>query len=309
MDSNTIILVAGAVSLVTIVVLVVALTKIAALGKIVARLSEQIPGTGMTAKELAGELGGSIESSFQKFMPQPDKVSGAITSSVEAALKTASAGVEGVHKKLLDGQDAVLDKWIAHEKNSAASLEAVRKALETAAQQVNTGLTGGSQKMQASLDDGSKKLADALNTAVSKLDAAMKDQSTHAATTTQQLVSGLTGGSQKMQASLEDGSKKLADALNASISKLDGALKDHAVQTAKASEALSAQLEKIATLEKDIVKLLHLQEATQGTIKTVASSEEFKQLIGALRTHLEASDKLLREAAKPRTIRLVEQDS
>lgn len=39
----------------------------------------------------------------------------------------------------------------------------------------------------------------------------------------------------------------------------------------------------------------------------VANSEEFKALVKDLRTHLAASDQALKEIAKPRRIRLVEQ--
>jgi len=258
LDANTIVIIAGAISLLTLVILLIAIIKIVSLSKNIVRLSEHIPGTGMTAKELAAELGGSIESSFQKFMPQPEKISTAITSSVEATMKTAAAGVEGVHKKLIDSQDSVLDKWVAHEKNSAAGLENIRKALETVTQQLGTGLTGGSQKMQSSLEEGAKKMAEAINTGATKLDAS---------------------------------------------------LKDHSQKTTKASELVAAQLEKIAALEKDIDKVLHLQQTTEGTIKSVTTSEEFKNLVKELRTHLEASDAVLREIAKPRTIRLVEQDA
>jgi len=267
-DANTMVMISGGVSLLTILVLLVVVTKLVTLSKSLQRIAEQIPGTGMTAKELAGELGGSIESSFQKFMPQPDKVSGAITSAVETAMKTAISGVDGVQKKLQESQSSILDKWVAHEKNSASGLEAVRKAIDAAATQMGSGLTGGSQKFQTSLEDGSKKL----------------------------------------HSSLEDGSKKLAEALNAVSAKLDASLKDHADKTTKASELLAKQLDKIAELEKGIDKLLHLQQATEGTIKSVSASAEFNQLVGALRTHLEASDKLLKEVAKPRSIRLVEQD-
>jgi hypothetical protein len=258
-DANTIVIIAGAISLLTLLVLVVAISKISALSKSIARMSENIPGTsGITAKELGAELGGSIETVFQKFMPQPDKVSAAITSSVEASLKTTAAGVENIHKKLIESQSSVLDKWSAHEKSSSTNLDAIRKSLETASQSLGTGLTGGSQKMQSSLEDGSKKLVEALGTITAKLDAS---------------------------------------------------LKDHSDKTTKASELLGAQLEKIASLEKEIDKLLHLQQATEGTIKSVAASDEFKNLVKALRDHLQASDTLLREVAKPRTIRLVEQDA
>ncbi|HMO52472.1 MAG TPA: hypothetical protein PKE26_14640 [Kiritimatiellia bacterium] len=240
------------------ILLVVAIAKLSSLAKSLQRLSEQIPGTGMTAKELATELGGSIETSFQKFMPQPEKVSSAITASVETALKTASANIENIHKKLLDGQDAVLDKWAAHEKTTTSGLSGISKALEAATQQMSAGLTGGSQKMQSSLDDGAKKLADTLGSLTAKLEAS---------------------------------------------------LKDHADKTGQASAQLAAQLEKIAGLQTEVEKLLHLQQATEGTIKSVAASDEFKTLIKALRDHLAASDTFLREAAKPRTIRLVEQEA
>ncbi len=255
-DPNTMI-VAG-VGILSLVVLVLALIKIQSLSKSIQRLSEQIPTQGMTAKELGAELGGSIEASFQKYVPQPDKIASAITGSVEASLKNAATTLEGVHKKIADAQGSVLDKWAAHEKSSAGGLEAIRKALEGATQQLGVSLTGGSDKMQASLDGGAKKLADTLGSLAAKLEAS---------------------------------------------------LQDHSEKTGKASAQLAAQLEKIASLEKDIDKLLHLQQATDGTIKSVAASEEFKSLISALRDHLKASDGLLREVAKPRTIRLVESES
>jgi hypothetical protein len=256
MDINTMIV--GGVGLLALVVLILALTKIQALSKSIQRLSEQIPGTGMTAKDLAAELGGSIESSFQKFMPQPEKVSAAITSSVEASMKAAAANLDAVQKKMLESQGSVLDKWTAHEKNTTSGLDGIRKALENASQQMGVGLTGGSDKMLSTFDGGSKKLA---------------------------------------------------DALGAVSAKLDASLQDHADKTTKASAQLAAQLEKIAALEKDIEKVLHLQQATEGTLKSVAASEEFKSLVKTLRDHLQASDAVLREVAKPRTIRLVESDT
>ena len=241
MDQNLLVI---AVSVLSLILLVIAIIKLSALSKSVARLAEQVPGTGMTAKELGAELGGAIESSFQKFMPQPEKVSSAITSSVETSLKAALGNVESLHKKLLDAQDSVLDKWAAHEKNTSGGLGAISKALDESSKQFSAGLNGGSQKMQASLDEGVKKL--------------------------------------------------------------DAALKDHSEKTAKASAQLSAQLDKIAALQKEVEKLLHLQQATDATIKSMSASEDFKGLVKSLTSHLDASDKMLKEIAKPRTIRLVE---
>lgn len=294
MEPNTIVAI---IAVLTLLLLVVAIIKLAALAKSVTRLAEQIPGTGMTAKELATELGGSIETSFQKFMPQPEKISSAISTSTEASIKAALGNVESLHKKLLDAQDSVLDKWVAHEKTTTNGLGAISKALDESSKQFASGLTGGSQKMQASLDDGVKKLDATLKEHATATAKAGDLMASHLNEAGKQFASGLSGGSQKLQASLEDGVKKL-----------DATMKEHAAATAKAAQQLTAQLDKIAALGKDIEKVLHVQQSTEAAIKTMAASEEFKKMLEALRAHLDASDKMLKEIAKPRTIRLVEQD-
>lgn len=119
---------------------------------------------------------------------------------------------------------------------------------------------------------------------------------------------------------MESASAKIGDALSShlqQLDKLDSAnreqmktlLTQHADSLTKASNAIAAQLDKIMQLEKEIQNLLHIQQAVDGSIKAVSSAEEFKATLVALRTHLEQSDKLVREASKPRTIRLVESDN
>ncbi|MCP5488929.1 MAG: hypothetical protein H7A43_09815 [Verrucomicrobia bacterium] len=276
---------------VTILIALVFIAKLGALTKQVQRLSEQIPGTSMTAKELASELGGSIETSFKSYMPQPEKISGAIHDSVETALKTATSGVETVHKKLLDSQDALLDKLMSHEKDAVQGLESARKALESVATQLSAALNEGQQKFKASLDGSSQQLTSALAGVSTQLTAAMTD------------------GEKKMNASFDGGAQKLAGALDTTSKTLAASLDAHAKSLQQSTQALQGQLDKILGLEKEIDKLLHLQEVTEGTMKSVSTSAEFKELIGSLKSHLAESDSLLRQAAKPKMIRLVEQDS
>ena len=54
--------------------------------------------------------------------------------------------------------------------------------------------------------------------------------------------------------------------------------------------------------------MLHVQQSVDETLKAVATSEEFRKTLETLNKHVEASDALLREAARPKTIRLVESD-
>lgn len=119
---------------------------------------------------------------------------------------------------------------------------------------------------------------------------------------------------------VESAAAKLSDALSAHAQQLDkvessareqlkAVLSQHADSMTKAASAISSQLDKIMQLEKDIQQVLHVQQVVDGSIKAVSSAEEFKATLSALRKHLEQSDTLIREATKPRTIRLVEQEA
>lgn len=108
----------------------------------------------------------------------------------------------------------------------------------------------------------------------------------------------------EVEKALANAAKEMAT--GAWVATLKGALTEHAQELQSANKALTDQLAKIQDLEKDILKILHVQEVIDGTVKSVAATEEFKQTLNALRTHIQESDKLLREVSKPKTIRLVE---
>ena len=226
--------------------------------KLLTRLPAHLPGTAMTAAELAAQLGSAINDAFKNNIPQPDKMAAAVNASVENFRKASLESLESLQKKLGDSQGAMIDKWTAHEKQTSGNLEGAKKALESLAASFSSGQSTGVEKLQAAL-------------------------SAHV----QQL-------------------EKITTASNAQA---QGSMNSHSEQLAKASQAIASQLEKIMALEKDIQKVLHLQQVVDGTMKSVATAEEFKQTLTVLRTHIEASDKLLKELAKPRTIRLVETET
>jgi polyhydroxyalkanoate synthesis regulator phasin len=259
--------VAISVGVLSLILLVVAITKLSALGNSVAYLAEQIQGAGMTSSDLGKQVGDAVGASLEKFVPKPENMASAITSSVQEALKTATAQVEDLHQRVLDAQSSLLEKWGEYEATLTNEFGTLTKAMEETGKTVQSGLAGTGQQASVSFEEGSKKLQ-----------AAMQSYAEQTAT------------------SLGDASQKLHDAL-----------KNHSEKATAASQQLTAQLEKIATLEQNISNLLHLQQATDKTMQSVAASEEFKGLVKDLRTHLTASDQALKEIAKPRRIRLVEQ--
>ena len=77
----------------------------------------------------------------------------------------------------------------------------------------------------------------------------------------------------------------------------------------KAQTEIATQLGRVTALASTIDNVLKLQQAVDGTLKGVAVTDEFKSTLVELKRHLAESDALLKNAAKPRTIRLVEKDN
>ena len=75
---------------------------------------------------------------------------------------------------------------------------------------------------------------------------------------------------------------------------------------AQAQEGIAKQLDRIAGLASTIDQTLQLQKSVDGTLKGVTAAEEFKSTLLELKRHLADSDQLLKNAARPRTLRLVE---
>lgn len=162
-----------------------------------------------------------------------------------------------------------------HEKSALGALESARKALDEAAGKLGSALTAHAQQVE-------------------KIDAASREQ----------LKAALAQHVENLGKQLQQ-QEKIAASQN---EQLKAALAQHVEGLGKAASAIAGQLDKIMQLEKDIQQVLHVQQVVDGSIKAVSTAEEFKSTLAALRKHLEQSDTLIREATKPRTIRLVEQE-
>ena len=77
----------------------------------------------------------------------------------------------------------------------------------------------------------------------------------------------------------------------------------------KAQTEIASQLSRVTALASTIDNIFKLQQAVDGTLKGVTATEEFKSTLVELKRHLAESDQLLKNAAKPRSIRLVEKDN
>ena len=106
-----------------------------------------------------------------------------------------------------------------------------------------------------------------------------------------------------------DAAAQLAKAQDDMTAKLTAALDQSSTKIGTAQIEVATQLGRVTALASSIDNVLKLQQAVDGTLKGVAVTDEFKSTLVELKRHLADSDQLLKNAAKPRTIRLVEKDN
>ena len=106
-----------------------------------------------------------------------------------------------------------------------------------------------------------------------------------------------------------EASAQIANAQADMTAKLTAALDQSSAKIGTAQAEVATQLGRVTALASSIDNVLKLQQAVDGTLKGVAVTEEFKSTLVELKRHLAESDQLLKNAAKPRTIRLVEKDN
>ena len=124
-----------------------------------------------------------------------------------------------------------------------------------------------------------------------------------------QIVKAQQDGSAQLAKAQQDASTQLAKAQQDASEKLAQAQREGSAQLATAQDKIAEQLGRVTELASSIDTILKLQQTVDGTLKGVAVTDEFKSTLTALRQHLAESDTLLKAAAKPRTIRLVEKDN
>lgn len=290
---------------------------------LLARLPTNIPQTAMTAADLAGALGGAIQESFKKYLPQPDQMAAAMRTAVESAMQNVTGAVDKLQKSLGDNQSDLAEKWAKTLSGAASDLKGLKDAMTTASADLKSGLAATSSDLKSGLAAVTTELKSGLGAGGAQLKDVLQAhnqalEKTLTAVTTE-LKSGLGAGAAQLKDVLQahnQGVEKtlasvpgqLASSYSAGASQIEAAFKQYAQQVQAAAQSLQGQLTKITEVGTQIDKVLRVQETVDGTIKSLKATEEFSRTLETLRKHVEASDALLREVARPRVIRLVESE-
>jgi len=124
-----------------------------------------------------------------------------------------------------------------------------------------------------------------------------------------QLAKAQEAAATQFSKSQADAAAQIAKAQSDTATKLAAAQEQAAGQLSKSQDEIAKQLGRVTEVAGSIDNILKLQQTVDGTLKGVTATAEFKDTLIELKRHLSESDELLKNAAKPRTIRLVENDN
>ena len=107
---------------------------------------------------------------------------------------------------------------------------------------------------------------------------------------------------EKMVQEFSQLSTRLAESFRQAVSSLESASTRYSERMQQSVGSLNEQLEKVTQLGTEIDKVLRTTQAMEATLRQVGSSDEFRQTLANLRSHLSTSDELLKQLSRPRKV-------
>ena len=307
--------------------------------RLLARLTNVLPGTTVTTAELASALGESIQNAFKYYVPHPEDMASAIRNAEQDISKSITDNLKTVHKSFIEKQGELIKTLSTTAGATNLDLKNTEKALSSIATELNKKLSTNTKDLQKVLTEHTTQMEKMLASASedfkdgsiagsSQLQKMLTEQSTLMATTTDKFSGILSEHTENLAKTFDDAGTKLKDSTMAGGAylktalgeheqllsnqgdswkeQLQTALKEHSSMVSAANKELAEQLNAITKIAASIDEVLQVQKTIEGTMQQVKTSSEFEALLSTLNKHLETSDELLKQAAKPKRIRLVE---
>lgn len=224
-------------------------------------------------------------------------------------LSKAQSAVVDQGKAAGDAQTAIAGQIAAAiEKSQAglvAELQKSQKEIGAFAAQLNT----ANQASQKTFGDFAATLRQAMGDSQDGLAKTLAGQTTKlgelAPAFHEQAVAAFTSHRNMLQSALDEVQKN-SEAWRA---RFESSINAHASSIDKSSRTLAESLDKIALVGREIEKLLQVQKTIDATLENLAKTDDFKKTISRLADHLQHSEQIIKEATKPRSIRLVESEA
>jgi ABC-type transporter Mla subunit MlaD len=188
-------------------------------------------------------------------------------------------------------------------------LEGVASGFNNGTQRIMSELTKTQERNLEIYSKNEQKLADKFEDLTEQLTKIAKEQSEQFGDAHEKYVGAIQeldkkeiARFEKMVQEFSQLSTRLADSFRQSVSSMETASTRYSERMQQSVESLNEQLEKIAQLGTEIDKVLRTTQAMETTLRQMGSSDEFRQTLANLRTHLSTSDELLKQLSRPRKV-------
>ena len=197
---------------------------------------------------------------------------------------------------------SVSDSTAALAAAQAKFADQLAKTQQESSAQLTKALAEAAAQMAKAQQEASAQLAKAHQEAAAPIAKAHQEAAA-------QVVKAQSEAAAQIAKAQTDAAAQIAKTQTDMSSKLTASQEQSSAQLAKAQDKVAEQLGRVAEIAASIDNIFKLQQAVDNTLKGVAVTDEFKSTLVELRRHLAESDQLLKNAAKPRSIRLVEREN
>jgi biopolymer transport protein ExbB/TolQ len=188
-------------------------------------------------------------------------------------------------------------------------LEGVAGSFNNGTQRIMSELTKTQERNLEIYSKNEQKLADKFEDLTEQLTKIAKEQSEQFGNAHEKYVGAIQeldkkeiARFEKMVQEFSQLSTRLADSFRQSVSSMETASTRYSERMQQSVESLNEQLEKVTQLGAEIDKVLRTTQAMETTLRQVGSSDEFRQTLANLRSHLSTSDELLKQLSRPRKV-------
>jgi biopolymer transport protein ExbB/TolQ/ABC-type transporter Mla subunit MlaD len=188
-------------------------------------------------------------------------------------------------------------------------LEGVASSFNNGTQRIMSELTKTQERNLEVYSKNEQKLAEKFDELTEQLTTMAKEQSEQFGEAHESYVEAIRdldkkeiARFEKMVQEFSQLATRLADSFKQAVSMLENASTRYSERMQQSVESLNEQFEKVTQLGTEIDKVLRTTQAMEATLRQVGSSDEFRQTLATLRSHLSTSDELLKQLSRPRKV-------
>jgi ABC-type transporter Mla subunit MlaD/biopolymer transport protein ExbB/TolQ len=269
--------------------------------EMVAAIRQGMEGMQTQSKFPVEELAQAIDAGFRR-LPNPDRYEEVFSRAV------AKAG-DLINQKYDEFAEKYERRINELGSQLGGKLEGVASNFNNGSQRLMSELTKTQERNLEIYSKNEQKLADKFDDLTEQLTRIAKEQSEQFGDAHEKYVGAIQeldrkeiARFEKMVQEFSQLSTRLAESFRQAVSSLESASTRYSERMQQSVESLNEQLEKVTQLGTEIDKVLRTTQAMEATLRQVGSSDEFRQTLANLRSHLSTSDELLKQLSRPRKV-------